>query len=81
MLVPEKHTSNSKSILGLGCFVLEFLSTPKTLDEIWTQFRKARKEEQYSSSHSFDNLILALDFLFSIGVVNEHESGKIFKCD
>ena len=81
MLTPKKHINNAESILGLGSFVLQTLSSPKTMDEIWDLFRKAVKVETYTSSHTFDNVTLAIDFLFSIGVVNENEFGKIYKCD
>jgi hypothetical protein len=80
MLIPNKHINNSKSLLGLGCFIIETLSTPKTVDEIWNLFRKSREEERYATSHSFDSIILAIGFLFSIGIIDENNSGKIFKC-
>ncbi len=81
MLTPKKHINNSESILGLGSFALQTLSSPKTTDEIWGLLRKAVKMETYTSPHTFDNVILAIDFLFSIGVIDENEFGKIYKCD
>ncbi len=80
MLIPNKHIKNSESILGLGSFVLQSLSAPKTVDEIWGNFHRAVSAESYASPHTYDNIILAIDFLYSIGAIEENEFGKIFLC-
>jgi hypothetical protein len=77
MLLPEKHIKLSESILGLGAFVLQDLETPKTIDNIWKDFEKVNNSPQFPAYHGFDNLVLALDFLFSIGAISQLSDGKI----
>lgn len=80
MIFPEKHIRLSESLLGLGSFILAKLDTgPKTADKIWLDFRKVRETETYPSYHTFENFILAIDFLYSLGLLSLDESGKLKK--
>lgn len=81
MLLPEKHIRISESILGLGGFVLSSLDHPKTVDTVWEELQKARSLGEFPSYHSFENLVLAVDFLFAIGTVITLQNGKLTKCD
>ncbi len=76
MLLPTKHTKLGESILGLGSFVLGALTKPKTIDELWAEFQAVNNTDAFPAHHSFDNLVLALDFLFMTGVVAQEERGK-----
>ncbi|MCK4829408.1 hypothetical protein KA005_77505 [bacterium] len=80
MLLPDKHIRLSESIIGFGSFVLETLSNPRTIDEIWNKYQSARQANEYPAKQSFDNLILAICFLYSIGVVSLKDNGKLAKC-
>ncbi|WP_353570771.1 ABC-three component system middle component 6, partial [Candidatus Albibeggiatoa sp. nov. BB20] len=64
MLLPDKHITFAESLLGLGTFILESLSVPKTVDSLWAEFEKVRGEK-FPAYHSFDNLILAIDMLYA----------------
>ncbi len=79
MIIPTKHTNFSESLLGLGSYVLNELKTPKTVDYLWKQYNIDYKKEKYFGKHSFDNLLLAIVFLYSIGAVKE-KNGDIIKC-
>ncbi len=82
MLMPDKHIKFSESLLGLGSFVLESLSHPQTIDELWEKFCKARKNGLFPAHHSFENLVLAVDTLYAIGAVTEIDlSGVLQLCD
>lgn len=81
MLLPTKHIRLSESIIGLASFVLVDLKFPKTIDSLWVDFRKSYTLRKYPSYHSFENLVVAVDFLYSIGAVNEDEYGRIIRCD
>lgn len=81
MLLPDKHIKLSESILGLGSLVLQNLTTPKAIDLLWKEVQKGYASKNFPSYHSFENLILAVDFLFSIGVIETNRYGKIKKCD
>ena len=80
MILPTKHINFSKSLLGLGAYVLSQLQSPKTIDELWDIYTIDYKNEVYLSKHRFDNLVLVLIFLYSIGSVAE-SNGIINKCD
>ena len=81
MLMPDKHIKFSESLLGLGAYVLEALSSPQTIDDLWYGFCRARSAELYPSQHSFENLVLAVDTLFAIGAVSElDQSGVLQRC-
>ena len=82
MLMPDKHIKFSESLFGLGGFVLENLSGPQTIDDLWEEFCRARNREAYPSPHSFENLVLAVDVLFAIGAIAEiDQSGVLRLCD
>lgn len=80
MLLPDKHIKMSESLIGLGSFVVEDLATPKTIDEIWKGLQRAYTAGEYPVYQSFENLVLAIDFLYSIGIVTASRNGKIIKC-
>ncbi len=80
MLLPDKHIRIAESLIGLGGFILEALKTPRTIDELWTDFQKVNNTDSFPAYHSFGNLILSVDFLFSIGAVDEDSHGRIFRC-
>jgi hypothetical protein len=81
LLLPDKHIKLAESLIGLGGFVLETLIEPKTIDEIWLDFQKNYHNDQYPAYHSFDNLILTIDFLFTVNAINIDTKDKLFICD
>ena len=72
MILPDKNISLQYSILGVGSRVLEELNTPQTLSSLWERVRKCKEINTY------DKLVLALDFLYIVGVV-ELSQGVIRK--
>jgi len=78
MLVPAKHINFSESLLGFGSYVLKNLDNPKTVDELWYKYQSDIEKKEYYSNHSFDNLMLTIIFLFSIGSIDEI-NGRIEK--
>jgi hypothetical protein len=80
MLLPDKHIKLAESLLGLGGFALEALETPKTIDSLWAEFQEASSTNRFPAYHSFENLVLAVDFLFSIGAVTAGRNGKLTRC-
>lgn len=77
--MPDKHIKFSESLLGLGSYVLEALSTPQTIDDLWSNFSKACRAGNYPARHSFENLVLAVDTLYAIGAVEECEQNGVLK--
>jgi hypothetical protein len=80
MILPDKHITIAQSLIGLGSFVLEKLERPKTIDNLWTEFQRVNNSTKFPAYHTFENLMLAIDFLFMIGVVEEDTSGKLKRC-
>jgi len=79
MIIPTKHTNFSESLLGFGSYVLTQLESPKSIDSLWKQYQNDFEKSLYYAKHSFDNLLLTIVFLHSIGVVEERD-GVVIKC-
>jgi hypothetical protein len=73
MIIPTKHTKFSESLLGFGGYILTQLESPSSIDDLWTKYQADYKNEIYFAKHSFDNLLLTIVFLFSIGAIYEQE--------
>ena len=80
MLMPDKHIRLSESLFGFGGFLLGLLSSPKTIDELWTMYSKSMVTKEFPSNHTFENLVFAVDVLYSIGAIELHENGVLEKC-
>lgn len=78
MILPKKHIKLSESLFALGALVLEQIDNPKTIDEIWDNI--SQKQDIISAANNFDNLILTLDYLFSLGIITLNQKGGITKC-
>lgn len=79
MIIPTKHTNFSESLLGFGSYILTQLESSKSVDSLWNQYQQDYNKKLYYAKHSFDNLLLTILFLYSIGAVEEQE-GVIKKC-
>ena len=80
MLLPDKHISLSESIVGFGSYILTKLADSITIDDLWSDFLKIRDTEHYPAHQSFDNLILAVLFLYSIGSIDINGEGELSLC-
>lgn len=82
MILPSKHIRLSESLLGLGAVLLDFLNAPMTIDELWFKFLEINnRKETFPAYHSFDNLILALDCLYAMGIIDIEENGNIYNAN
>lgn len=64
MILPTKHIPTSHSLLGVGARVLAAIERPKTLVALWDQVR------EQPEVGTFARLVLALDLLYTMGVVD-----------
>ncbi len=80
MLMPAKHIRLAESLIGLGSFVLDALPSPRTIDELWNEFQGINNTRRFPAYHSFENLVLAVDFLFIIGAIDEDREGRLARC-
>ena len=79
MIIPTKHTNFSESLLGFGSYILAQVESHQSVDDLWNQYQVDYKNKLYFAKHSFDNLLLTIVFLYSIGTINE-QNGVIIKC-
>lgn len=80
MIIPSKHTNLSESIIGLAGFLLSFLATSVySVDELWGKLQQTEEGRKYFHNHSFDNVVMAIDLLYMMGVININDQGKIEK--
>lgn len=77
MILPQKHIKLSESLFGLGGFILGLLDTPKDVDRLWEDFIESVESNSFPTQHSFDNFILALDYLYIIGLLDTDKGGVL----
>ena len=71
-LFPKKHITLEQSYLGFGAQLIPLIHDSVTSDELWQQ-----SNANFVVKHNFDDLILTLDYLYSIGVIKINHEGKI----
>lgn len=76
MLTPTKYLRFSESILGLAAFLLKLLAEPSFPDQIWFRFEKLQ-DPCLSEHRSFDQFLLAIDFLYLMGLIQVEENGRL----
>jgi hypothetical protein len=80
MILPTKHTTIEQSFLGFGAYLLQILDKDNTVDLLWKKYQSDFTSQAYPVKQTFDNLILTLVFLYSIGVIEEIQ-GELRKCN
>lgn len=80
MLLPEKHITLAQSIIGLSGMVLKFINEPKFVDDIWKEYCAVNNSRLFPAEHNYNNFLLAIYFLFTIGIVNINNDQKIYIC-
>jgi hypothetical protein len=79
VILPTKHTNLEQSFIGFGGYILKSIDDGLTIDDLWMQYKRDFSSGKYAVKQSFDNLLLVLVFLFSIGAIY-NEDGKVIKC-
>jgi len=64
MILPTKHVSLDKSLLGAGAVMLPILFEPMTMTGIWERVKHAPEIGTYG------RFVLTLDFLYAIGAID-----------
>lgn len=72
MILPNKNVILRYSLLGAGSKVISELKSPQTVTSLWD------KVCNYEEINTFEKYILALDFLYMIGII-EMEKGLVKK--
>ena len=63
--------------LGIWWLLLKQLQKPMLVDELWECYKEFYSNGKYSVRFSFDQFIMALDYLYIIGAIKKDERGKI----
>lgn len=63
MILPDKNLTLSNSLIGRSALILKRLSRNHTVSSLWDEIRAEGKT-------SFSKFVLALDFLFIIGLIH-----------
>lgn len=80
MLMPKKHINLSESLIGIGGIILQCLGkNVKSLDAIIAYTDQIidnnKNRKIYNNT---DNILLAIDYLYSIGAIDINEEGGIY---
>jgi hypothetical protein len=79
MLMPNKHIRVAESILGLSAYLLSLLKEPASLDDVWIKFQKTNNTPSFPAHQGFDNFVLAMDLLYTIGAIETDQKGRIVR--
>ncbi len=80
-LLPEKHVRMNETLLGLGALVLESLIIPMSLDGVWEHIKFLRQKKKIiPQKTSFEELVLAVNFLYAVRTIDFNEEGKLKRC-
>lgn len=77
MILPTKHIRISESLIGLGGYLLKFLKEPMTIDQLWIKYENVNNKK-FPAYHNFDNMVLALNLLFIMGILDLNEKGELY---
>nr|WP_300849333.1 ABC-three component system middle component 6 [uncultured Acetatifactor sp.] len=77
MILPKKQLSLNESFFGFGAFLLQRLRVPATADELWEYYKESYADKKYPVKFSFDQFIMALDYLYIIGAIKADEKGGL----
>ncbi len=79
--MPEKHVRLNETILGLGACALLCLDAPKSLDSLWDDIRELRRKKKIIPQKTgFEDLVLAVDFLFAMRAIEKTQDGGLMRC-
>lgn len=67
MILPTKHITPERSLLGVSALILQYLNHPQTLSRLWDQVRSL------PVIGSYDRFILALDLLYLMEAITFDE--------
>ena len=69
MILPTKHISPDRALIGVGANVLAALGEPMTMSRLWEEIRSRRSVNASSPVIDYRWFVLALDLLYMINAV------------
>ena len=73
MILPGKHLSPGRSLIGVGGEILAQLEQPREVSDLWDAFRTARASKERGEPVSFDWFVTALTLLYALNAVRMEE--------
>ncbi|WP_199433873.1 ABC-three component system middle component 6 [Qaidamihabitans albus] len=70
MIAPTKGIAPQRALLSVGGQIAKCLDSPVTVSQAWNRFLKWREENDHRAPIPFWWFALALDTLFSLGVID-----------
>jgi len=70
MILPTKYISGDRALLAVGGDILAQLQEPRSVSELWTRVREARKVLGNATELTFDWFVLALTLLHAISAID-----------
>jgi len=80
-IFPSKHVNLYGSILGLSGVLIGLIDKPTTIDNLWSRFSAINNTKFCPTYHNHQNFILALDILFSFGVLKIDKEFNLYLCN
>ena len=72
MILPDKHTRENESLIGVGAVIIQHLTADSYLSDLWDQLKNDPNVGTY------DRFIHGLDLLFILGLITTDQN-KIIK--
>lgn len=69
MILPSKHISPERSLIGVGSRLLPLLDHPQTISTAWERFEAVDRARSGAAAVTFDWFVLCLDMLYAMGSV------------
>lgn len=73
MILPRKHISVDRCLLGTGAQLLQNLDTTRSISDLWHDLHEKK------IITTFETFILTMDFLFLIGSITLDSEGRVKK--
>lgn len=77
MILPQKQLSINESYFGFGAFLLEKLTESISVEDLWEYYKNSYASKKYPVKFSFDQFVIALDYLYIIGAIKINERGLL----
>lgn len=77
MFLPKKQLSLYESYLGFGAFLLRKISKINRIEDLWEEYLLCYKNREYPVKFTFNQFVVALDYLFMIQAIRLNEEGEI----
>ncbi|WP_407925081.1 ABC-three component system middle component 6 [Amycolatopsis pittospori] len=69
MITPTKGIAPQRALLSIGAQIAQVIDSPLTVSQAWARFKSWRSDNGHHATVPFWWFTLALDLLFSLGLI------------